>query len=114
MSEPIVQKMFRWMAYEASTQRMELDGLFTANDLRVIAGWLENGKKNVVFIDLPLSPMKAGSRTENVPFACHRAEDESNGMSVEDWCNENSIAGVPEHQACHDLALAIRQGRVKV
>lgn len=40
--KPKASKQYRWIAWEESTNRLEIDGLFTAQDLRKLADWLDN------------------------------------------------------------------------
>ena len=50
---------FRFIAYEKATNRMELNGIFTADDLRKCADWLDipvKGEGN--WINIKLSPIK--------------------------------------------------------
>jgi len=47
-------KCFRWMAWEEETNRLELDGVFTASDLRNLAAWLEDPIHPCLSQELPV------------------------------------------------------------
>ena len=52
---------FRFILFDPDTKRLELEGMFTAQDLRNLADWLESDNKPCIpglpMIDVKLSPL---------------------------------------------------------
>lgn len=49
---------FRWIAFEEDTCRLELQGVFTAEDLRNLADWLDDPDHPVVAAGIPVMKVK--------------------------------------------------------
>ena len=44
----------RWIAWEGATNRLELQGLFTAGDLRSLADWLDDPTHPTISPEVPI------------------------------------------------------------
>lgn len=51
-------KKFRFLQWEEDTNRMDIDGVFTAQDLRNIANWLDDPDHPIMSPDLPVVVVK--------------------------------------------------------
>lgn len=50
-------KKLRWVAWDEASNRFELEGIFTAGDLRTLAEWLDN-PEHPVSMNLKLSKIE--------------------------------------------------------